>query len=158
MPDDPAEGVLDALGEPGGDERPGDRRAAECVIVADREGRDLRIDRQPEVPQQDHRPLEPLATATALGGEGRLERLVVRIHAEPEDVELALPQSEVAGHEGVDLDTRDEGHPGWHRPGSDDVTVAGERVVVREREVRTPAADAASTSAPGVSTPSERVV
>ena len=76
------------------------------------EGRDLGIDRQPDVAQPVDRPLEAAPALVALGGERRLERLVVRVHAEPEDVELALPQAEVAGDQGVDLDAGDEGHAG----------------------------------------------
>ena len=55
---------------------------------------------------------EAEAPCAALGGERRLERLVVRVHPEAEDVELALGQAQVqVAGDGVDLDGRDEVQP-----------------------------------------------
>jgi hypothetical protein len=79
------------------------------------------------------RPVEPRPPGCALSSQGCLERLVVRVHPEPEDVELALPQAEIPGHEGVDLDAGDQRHALRHGVG-DQVVVSGERVVVGERE------------------------
>ena len=122
------------VGEPGSDQRPGDGRPAEGVVVAGVERGDLGVDRHADLAQAVDGPREPLAGAVALGRHRRLERLVVRVHPEPEDVELALPQPEVAGDEGVDLDARDQRHPGGDRTGRDHVAIAGERVVVGQRE------------------------
>ena len=71
---------------------------------------DLRIDRKSELAEAIDGPGEPDAALIALGDHRGLERLVVRVHAEPEDVQLAFPQAQVARHEGVDLDARDERH------------------------------------------------
>ena len=56
----------------------------------------------------------------------------------PEDMELALPQAEVAGHDGVDLDARDEGQAGRDRVVGDDLAIAGQRVVVGQGEEADP--------------------
>ncbi len=50
-------------------------------------------------------------------------RLVVGIHPEPEDVELPLPQPEVARDQRVDLDGRDERDTRRHGHGGDQVAV-----------------------------------
>ena len=114
---------------------------------------------QVELAQPGDGPLEALAATPALRGEGRLERLVVRVHPEAEDVQLALPQAEVAGDDGVDLDAGQERHPGRDGAGRDDLAVARPACRGRSaRAVRTPAAQAARTSSAGATTPSERVV
>ncbi len=95
---------------------------------------ELRVDRQVELAQEGDRALEPFAPPGALCGEGRLERLVVWIHPETEDVQLAFPQPEVPGDDRVDLDTGDEGQSGGDRGVGDDLAVARERVVVGQRE------------------------
>ena len=76
------------------------------------EHRDLGVDR--ELPSSRSRSTvlpEPLAAPVALRGDGRLERVVVGVHPETEDMQLAFPQAEVARHERVDLDARDQRHP-----------------------------------------------
>ena len=96
------------VGEAGGHQRTGDGRASQGVVIAVDQIGDLGVDRQADVAEQVDRPRESHAALVALGDHRRLERLVVRVHPEPEDVQLALPQPEVAGDEGVDLDAGDE--------------------------------------------------
>ena len=124
-----AEGVVDALHVPGIDHRPCDRRAAKGIHVrvdvrVGGRGRwhwKLVVDRQAEL-------------AAALPGQRRLGRLVVGIHSEAEDVELALPQAEVARHDRVDLDAGQQAEPHRDRARGDHLAVAGEVVVVGQRE------------------------
>ena len=52
----------------------------------------------------------------------------------PEDVELALPQPEVAGDDGIDLDARDERQAGRDGIGRGDLAIAGQRVVIGQRQ------------------------
>ena len=113
----PREGVLDAVRVAGLDQGAGDGRPAERVVV-DRARRveQLVVDRQAEIAEAGDGPLEPLAPPAALLGEGRLERLVVGIHPEAEDVELALPQAEIAVDDGVDLDAGDSVRPAGTAP------------------------------------------
>ena len=74
-------------------------------------------------------------------------------------MELALPQPEVAGDDRVDLDAGDELEAGRDRPpAAADLAVAGQGVVVGQREVRTPHGGGGATRSTGSSTPSERVV
>ena len=68
---------------------------------------------------------------------GYFERLVVKVHPEPEDVELAVVERDPAG-EGVDLDAGDQFELRGHRPAEHEVAVGGERVVVGDRERRDP--------------------
>ena len=134
VPEDPGESVLDAGRESGRDEGPREGRATERVVIARRQLGDLGVDRQPQLAQQVDGPRESRPPGRALAGEDRLERVVVRVHAEAQDVQLGLPQAEVAGHERVDLDARDEPHAGRDRVRSDEVAVAGQGVVVGEGE------------------------
>ena len=142
----------------GRDEGAGDRRAAEGVVAGRRDVADLRVDREIELAQQGDRPLEPLAAPVALGGEDRLEGVVGRVHPEAEDVQLALPQAEVAGHDRVDLDPGQERQAGRHGAGGDDVAVAGQRVVVGQGQQAHADRRGLRTSSAGATTPSERVV
>ena len=119
---------------------------------------ELVVDRHVELAQQRDRLVEALAAAAALGCEDRLERLVVRVHPEAEDVELALPQPEVAGDDGVDLDAGDERQAGRDSVGGDHLAVAGQRVVVGQGEEPDAGVAACRTSSTGATTPSERVV
>ena len=109
MREDPPEGVLDALREAGPHERPGERRPAEGVVAGQVQRLDLRVDREPDLAQPVDGRDEPGPPARPLRREGRLERLVRRVHPDPQDVQLALEQVEVqaAGHR-VDLHGRDE--------------------------------------------------
>ena len=95
---------------------------------------DLGVDRQLELAQPGDGPLERGRALIALGGQDGLERFVVGVHAEAEDVQLAFPQPQVAGHERVDLDTGQQRHPGWHRGLRDHGAVAGQGVVVGQAE------------------------
>ena len=80
-----------------------------------------------------HGPLEPDAPRRALRSERRLERLVVEVHPEAEDVQLAVLERDAAG-QGVDLDAGDQLDRRRHRPAEDEVADPGERVVVGDRE------------------------
>ena len=91
VPDDPGERVLDALGEPGGHQCPPDRRSAEGIVVVRIQVADLGIDREVDRAQQIDGLPEPPPALIALDGQGRFERLVIRVHPEAQDVELALP-------------------------------------------------------------------
>ena len=95
---------------------------------------DLGVDREPDLAQPVDGLPEPLAAPATLRGHRRLERVVVGVHPEAEDVQLPFPQAEVARHEGIDLDARDQGHPVRDRGRGDDVAIAGEGVVVGQRE------------------------
>ena len=61
--DEPPERVLDARREPGRDQGPGDRRPAQRVVVVRIEPRHLVVDRQADLAQLRHGPLEPDAAA-----------------------------------------------------------------------------------------------
>ena len=155
----PREGVLDARRVAGRDERPGDGRAAERIVVRPRDARELVVDRQVQLAQPRDGLLEPFAATPALGREGRLEGLVVRIHPEAEDVELALPQAEVAGDDRVDLDARDERHARAgrrppRRPRGSPPACRGRSGPAGGR----PLEGLGRTSSTGATTPSERVV
>ena len=106
-PDESLERVLDACRVTGGDERPRDRRPAERVVIAQVELGERLVDQQPELSQDCNGPLEPLPSSRSLGREDRFELVVVRVHAEAEDVELALPQV-LPIDDGVDLDAGDQ--------------------------------------------------
>src|SRR4029078_7362231 len=108
--DDPTEGVLDAGRETRGDQGTRDRRSAEGVVITGLEPLDLRVDRHTDLTEQGDRAIETGPTRISLGAEDALERRVRGIHPEPEDVQLAFPQSEVARDERVDLDRRDQRH------------------------------------------------
>ena len=107
-----------------------DGRATERAVGRIGDLGQLGVDRQTELAQERHRPHEPLAASGPLAGQHVLEVGVGGIHPEPEDVELAFPEAEVAGDDGVDLDTRDEGQSLRDRVDFDDLAVPGERVVV----------------------------
>jgi hypothetical protein len=94
--DQPPERVLDARGEAGRDQRPGDRRPAQRVIVVRVEARDLVVDRQADLAQAGDRALEPHPSRGSLGAQRRLERLVVEAHPEAEDVQLAVLERDAA--------------------------------------------------------------
>ena len=134
---EPLERVLDALGEPGRDEGARDGRPAQRVVRGEVEGRDLGVDRQPDLAQPLDGRVEAGAAGAALARERGLERVVRRVDADPQHVELALEQvePEAAGH-GVDLDCRDERQVGGERrrAGRDQLPVPGEVVVVRDGE------------------------
>ena len=117
-----------------GHQRPGDRRTTEGIVVGGGELGDFRVDREAQLTQAGDGPLEADAAAVALRGEDRFEPLVRGIHPEPEDVQLAFPQPEVAGHERVDLDPWDQRHPEWDRGPREDLAVPGKGVVVRQAE------------------------
>ena len=106
-PDEPLERILDARRVTRADERPGDRRPAERVVIAQVELGERLVDRQPELPQDGDGPLEPFPASRSLGREDRFELVVCRVHAEAEDVELALPQV-LPIDDGVDLDAGDQ--------------------------------------------------
>ena len=130
----PREGILDAVRVAGLDQGPGDGRPAQRVVGRARHVEHVVVDREVEVAQPGDRPLEAFAPSTALRGEGRLEAGIVGIHPEAEDVELALPQAEVAIDDRVDLDTGDQGQPGRHGVAGHDLAIAGQRVVVGQRQ------------------------
>ena len=71
----------------------------------------------PGVAQALQRGVEPGAARGPLAGQGRLERLVVGIHAQAEHVQLAARDLEAEpARDGVDLDARDEVEAGAGRP------------------------------------------
>ena len=74
------------------------------------------FDRHAELGQAANRPSEPLGASVALRDERRLERLVVGVHPEAEDVQLALPEPDVLRDDGVDLDAGDELEAGAASP------------------------------------------
>jgi len=111
-----------------------ERRGAERVVARIGQVGDLRFDRQVEVMKPRDRPLEPLAPSSPLGRQRCLERRVVGVHPEAEDMKLALPQAEVAGDDGVDLDARHECQARRDRTRNDDLAIAREGVVVGQRE------------------------
>ena len=106
---DPLERVLDARRVAGGDQRASDGGPAERVVTGQVERLDLRVDADAGVAQPFERREEPRPARRTLRGEGRLERLVVGVHLEPEDVQLATRDLEAEpARDGVDLDPRDE--------------------------------------------------
>ncbi len=117
---------------------------------------DLGVDRQPDLPQQCDRPIEPDPPRLPLRGQRRLERLVRRIHPEPEDVELPLPQPHVASHQRVDLDPRDQRQPS-RQLGGRELPIPSQRVVIGQREHPNSGRSDIATSAAGSKTPSDRV-
>ena len=77
------------------------------------------------------------AACTSLGGDRRLEGVVGRVHADPQDVQLALGQVQVqVAGDGVDLHGRDEVQPVRERVRArgGQLAVRGEVVVVRDGE------------------------
>jgi hypothetical protein len=74
----------------------------------------------------------------ALPGQRCLEGGVVGVHAKAQDVELALPQAEIAGDQGVDLDAGYDGHPRWNGSRGHDIAETGERVMVGQGKRRDP--------------------
>ena len=132
-PDEPLERILDARRMTCADERPGDRRPAERVVIAQVELGEWLVDRQPELAQTGDGPLEPFAASRSLGREDRFELVVRRVHAEAEDVELALPQV-LPIDDGVDLDAGDQLEAVGHRARGQDVAAARQRVVVGQRQ------------------------
>src|SRR5262249_19230879 len=122
------ERVLDARRVPGGDEGARDRRAPQRVVIRRLVVREGGIDRHIELAQTLEHPPEADAPRLPLRGERRLEGVVRGVHAEAEDVELALPQPKVARDDRVDLDARDELEAGWDgtRAARGDVAITGE--------------------------------
>ena len=107
------EGVLDARRVAGRDQRAGDGRPAERVVVG-RIGdvRELVRRSTGRARAAARRSARTARGAGRAGRRGSPRTPRPRVHPEAEDVELALPQPEVAGDDGVDLDARDEGHAG----------------------------------------------
>ena len=89
---EPLERVLDALGVPGGDERAGDGGPAERVVAVQVVGSRMGVDRHADLAQPRDGRVEPQPARAALGRERGLERVVGRVHADPQHVELALRQ------------------------------------------------------------------
>ena len=102
-----------------------------------------------------------VAAGAALAGEGRLERVVRRVDADPQHVELALEQVEAeATGDGVDLDRRHErrGPAGsGAAPGATSSRYPARLSWSASANRRTPASYAWRTSSAGSRTPSERV-
>ena len=132
-PDESLERILDARRVTRGDERPGDRRPAERVVIAQVELGERLVDRQPELSQNGDGPLEPFPASRSLGREDRFELVVRRVHAEAEDVELALPQV-LPVDDGVDLDAGDQLEAVGHGARGQDVPATRQRVVVGQRQ------------------------
>ena len=108
--EEPPERVLDALGEPGRDEGAGDRRPAERVVRGEVEGRDLGVDRQPDLAQPLDRRVEagPAGAALARRAPPRTPR---PSGSTPIPSTWSSPSNSVeaeAARHGVDLDRRDE--------------------------------------------------
>ena len=110
----PREGILDAVRVARPDEGAGDGRPTERVVGRARHVEQVVVDREVEIAQPGDGQLEALAPSATLLGQGRLEGGVVRIHPEAEDMQLALPQAEIAVDDRVDLDARDERQAGRH--------------------------------------------
>ena len=92
-----------------GDQRPRDGGPAERVVTGEIERVDLGVNADPGIAEPPQRRHEPCASRRALGGQRGLERLVVRVHLEPEDVQLATRDLEPeAARDGVDLDPGDQ--------------------------------------------------
>ncbi len=81
------------VGEARRDQRSRDRRTTERVVPRHVHRPDLRVDRQPDLGESSHGPVEPEAPGSSLTAEGGLEGLVGLVHAEAEDVELAVKQA-----------------------------------------------------------------
>ena len=138
------------------DERTGDRGTAEGVVIAQVELGERLVDRQPELPKNGYGPLEPFPASRSLGGEDRFELVVCRVHAEAEDVELALPQV-LPIDDGVDLDAGDQLEALGHGARGQDVPAARQRVVVGQRQQADPGGGCGAEEDRRLEDPSERV-
>ena len=131
----PAERVLDARREAGRHQRPGDRRPAERVVVVRDETRRPGRRSAGRSRAAGRRSARTARGGGPLGGQRRLERLVVGVHPEAQDVQLALPQARGRGSRCALIST-----PGMSVIGAGiarrghHVAVAGERVVIGQRQ------------------------
>ena len=132
--DQACEGVLDARRVAGRDQRAGDRRTAERIVTVERDRGHLPVDPEIQLAQALDGPCEAHPSLLALNGERRLEGLVGRIHADAQDVQLALPEAEVPGHQGIDLDPWQQGHPDGDRVVGEHLAITGQRVVIGQGE------------------------
>ena len=133
-PDQSAEGVLDAGGEPCRDEGAAHGRSAERIVGADGERLELRVDRHAQFCQPADRARETLGAATALRRERCLEGRVFRVHPEAQDVELALPQPDLLADDRIDLDAGDELQARRYCGRRHDLSIAGQGVVIGQGE------------------------
>ena len=137
MAQDPAKGVLDRLRVPGRDQGAREGRPAERVVALHDALGQVRVDRKPDLAQPGDGGREAQAPCPALGGDRRLEGVVGRVHADPQDVQLALGQAQVqVAGDGVDLHGRDEVQPLRQRVRArgGQLPVRGEVVVVGDGE------------------------
>ena len=154
--DQAGEGVLDTHRVTGRDQRSGDRRTAERVVTVERDGRHFSVDPELQLAQPLDGPCEAHPSLPALDGEGRLEGLVGRINADTQDVQLALPEAQVPGHQGIDLDPWQQGHSDGDCVSGEHLAITGQRVVVGQREAWSHHTHGGGKQVAGSRMPSER--
>src|ERR1700716_541994 len=87
------------------------------LLLADRQPFGEVVDRQADLAEPRDHPLEPLAARGPLGDQQSLERVVGRVDAEADHVQLAHPEdARTVGHR-VDLDARPQLECRRDRPG-----------------------------------------
>src|ERR1035437_9360468 len=95
-------------------------------------GLGLQVHRETQVSQPSDDPPEATCSRPALALESGLERIVGGVNAQPQDVELALPQIVDARGDAVDLDRGKKFEWQWRRLQTAELAHAGEGVVVRQ--------------------------
>ena len=133
---DAAHGVVDALGVPRRHQRARDVGAPGRADLPPHHPGQMLVDRHAQLAKPFHDQLRAQRAQPALGGERRLERRVVRVHAVAEDVQLALPEPRHVAGDAVDLDPRQQARVLRALPGGPQLAVPVQRVVVGDRRQR----------------------